>query len=235
MKNEFKNLSSLQRARQRNTAVMLCIVCSLLFMPAGCGSKSNIMNVDDDENQTPMTDENPLTEDELYDGSDFYYGDGGKEEYFKIRKDKIVIKTKSVEEAKALCKQDIFLRAYDVNGIWVLATIDPRQINLEDLLQMENIIGATYAFEYADGTLQYPKDKIYIKFIDEKSPDEVFAAIGLTENVVAIELFNEYSTGYLVTFDVNLGDILQLSRTLFESGLCKSASPSFILEIKSHI
>lgn len=239
MINKLKNSSALQRARQMSAAAMLCVLCVLLFMPAGCGSKPNIMD-SDDENQMPEVDEsqipnvydNPLTEDELYGGDDFYYRDDGEKEYFKIRKDRVIIKTISAEKAKALCRQNIFLSAYDMSYIWVLATIDPRQIILEDLLQMEDVIDATYGLEYRDGTLQYPKDQIYIIPKNGLSVENVLEKNGLSENIVEIEEPWSYSEIYKVTLNVRLADILQVCRTLFESELCEAAGPSCIRVMK---
>jgi len=233
MINKLKILSALQWARQRGTVVILCMVCSLLFMPAGCGSKSSIFDGDEgvDENQTPLEDENSLTEDELYDGTDFFYTNAGNKEYFKIRKDKVIIKTKSAEDAKVLCQQNIFRLAECVSGIWVLATIDPRQIKLDDLLQREDIIDATYGLEYREGTLQYPKDQIFIKPKDGQAVENILEKNGLRGNVVEIELFNPLSELYIVTLNVKLADILQVCRIMYESNLC-FADPSFFLHIK---
>ena len=50
MINKLKILSALQWARQRGTVVILCLVCALLFMPVGCGTKASINDGDDENN-----------------------------------------------------------------------------------------------------------------------------------------------------------------------------------------
>jgi hypothetical protein len=162
--------------------------------------------------------------------TDFFYTDAGEKEFFKVRKDKLVLKCQSADDAKALCKESVFLSAYDVNYVWVIGTINPQKTTLDDLLKIPQVVDATYGLEYKDGTLHYPTDKIYVKFKDGKSPEGVIAESDLAENVVTIELVDEFHQGYLITLNAPLGNILQICRNLFESGLCNSASPSFIRE-----
>ena len=45
MINKLKNSSALQRARQMSAAAMLCIVCLLFFMPAGCGKEDDLISL----------------------------------------------------------------------------------------------------------------------------------------------------------------------------------------------
>jgi subtilisin family serine protease len=165
----------------------------------------------------------------------FYAGEGGKVP-LNIREDRVIIKTNSEAEAIELSKQKIFLSdrpAYDVAYVWVLASIDPAETNLEDLLKLPGVVDVTYGLEYEDGTLQYPTDKIYVKF-KELSPEEALEKAGLTKNVVAVELYDADRKGYDVTLNVKLSDILRICRDLYESGLCEWAEPSFFREMKPH-
>jgi len=162
----------------------------------------------------------------------FYYGDNGKKESFKIRKDKAIIKTKSTTEAQALSKNAAFRSAYDVNYNWIIATIDTLQTKLNELNQRPDVVDATYALEYFDGTLQYLTDRIFVEYKEGISMEKLFDEIGLSKNVETIELFDSWSDIYLITLNVELGDILKICQNLFESGLCKSANPVFICETK---
>ncbi len=170
----------------------------------------------------------------LFAQSDFFYTEKGGKEYFKIRKDRVILKTKGVE-AKALSGQTtIFRSVRDVNYDMVIATIDTLQINLDGLRQKQGIIDVSYALEYADGTIQMPTNKIFVKFKEGQSPEKVFNYIGLNKNVESIELINENHEIHSIILNVKLGDILQICRNLFESGLCEFAEPSFIREMKPH-
>ena len=164
--------------------------------------------------------------------SEFFYTDKGEKEIFKVRTDKLILKAKSAEEAKALCKQEFFISAYDVCFDWVIASIDPQNTRLEYLLERQDIIDATYALEYADGTLQYPTDQIYVKLKEGQSMDRFLDNTDLRRNVEEVKLFNPYSELYSITLNVKLGDILKICRDLFESGSCESASPPFFREMK---
>lgn len=156
----------------------------------------------------------------LFAQSDFYYTDKGEKVSLKIRKDKVILKIKSAKEVKALTKQTAFLSAYDVSSDMVIATIDTLQIKThEDLLQRSDVIDATYALEYADGTLLYPTDRISVKFKEGQSVKKILNDTGLNTSVESIELFDPYSEIYIITLNVKSGDILRICRNLFETGL----------------
>ena len=210
MNSKLKNPSALQWAWQRCAAVMLCVLCTLLFLPAGCGTKSS---------------------EEMDSGADFFFNENGKVEYFKIRKDKVIIKTKSAEDAKVLISKDVFISAYNV-GFWVFSTIDPKKTNLNNLFNLTEVIDVTYGLECSDGTLQYPTEVISINIKKGISPEEIIIATCLTEIIESIEYFDPYNNNYHITFNVKLGDILLTSRTIYESKLCEAASPVFFREMK---
>ena len=204
------------------------IVCALFFTTLGCERQKTSSEVDDSSISSVVKEKGT-------DETDFYYTDKGETEFFNIRKDKVIIKTESAEDAKALCKHDVFLSAYDVAYIWVIATIDPSKTVLNDLLKMPGVFDATYGLEYTDGTMQYPTDLVSVNFKEGKLPEEVLNAIGLTENVESVEFIYPDFNGYNITLNVGLSDIMQICRDLYESGLCEAASPSFIREMKPHI
>ena len=164
--------------------------------------------------------------------TDFFYTDKGEKEYFTIRKDKVILKTKSEVEAKTLYEEDAFTSAYNV-GYWVIGTIDPKKTKLDDLLRNSDVISGTYGLEYGNGSLFYPTDEIAFKLKEGHTIEEILNAADITESVVTTELFNPLSVIYIITLDVALGDILQISRKMFETELCEFAAPPFIWELKS--
>jgi subtilisin family serine protease len=164
----------------------------------------------------------------------FFYTGKDEKACFNIQKDRVIIKTTSAEEAKRLCKQDVFLSdrpAYDIAYIWVLASIDPEKTNLDDLLKLPGVVDAAYGLEYEDGTLQYSTDKIYVNF-KGASPKDALAKVELTESIVTADLYDADRKGYNVTLDVKLSDVLQICRELYESDMCEWAEPSFFREMK---
>jgi len=170
---------------------------------------------------------------ELNEKTDFYYAigkEGYYEEHLTIRKDKVIVKCKSEDDAKALEKQIIFKNAYTV-GDCVIGAINPIRINLDVLLRNPKVLSATYGLEYVDGTLQYPTDRISVKFKEGQTPESALEAAGLTKNVEAIEMFNQWSDLYIITLNVKLGDILRTCRNLFKLGLCEVACPVYIREL----
>ncbi len=165
---------------------------------------------------------------------DFLYSEKGEKEYLKIRKDKMIIKTKSPEDAKALVKETVFYSAYDIYDNMVIATIDTLQTKLDGLNKKLDVFDVAYALEYKDGVLHYPSYRMFVKFKKGQSSAKVLDNIGLTKSIKAIELFNPYSEIYKITLDVKLEQIMQICRSLYESGCCVFAEPSFIREMKPY-
>jgi hypothetical protein len=165
--------------------------------------------------------------------TDFVYYDNGKKIYYTIRKDKVVIQCKSEAEAKAVCEKYIFVNIFHFASEWLLATINPLKVALNDLMRMQEVPSTTYGLEYTNETLHYPTDVIYVEFKEGLLPEEVLEVTRLSERVKEIKLVN-YSGGYRVTLNVPVGDIFQICRMLFESGLCIIAEPSFIRKLIPH-
>jgi subtilisin family serine protease len=169
----------------------------------------------------------------LFAQSDFYYTDKGEKETFKIRKDKVILKTRSADEAKALSKQSFFRSSYDAHD-WIIATIDTMQIKLDGLKQRADIVDVAYALEYNSDAFYYPTGRIAVKFKEGQSIEKFLNTFDLSKNIESIELFDNYSKVYVITLNVDLGDILHISRKMFEMGLFVFAAPSFMWEIKPH-
>jgi len=200
----------------------LYVVCLLFLGTAGCGEQDGL---------TTDIDGDPLNDSFLYTDKgepyDFYYGDGGKKEILYIRKDKVIIKTESADYAKSLCNQSVFLSAYDV-GFWVFATINPKITKLEDFWKMSDVINATYGLEQVKEIFQFPTGQLFVECKKGQTPESVLEANGLTESVETIELFDTWAELSIITLNVKLSNALQISRILFESGLCESANPNFM-------
>ena len=213
-------LAGLKKTLQK-VKVAILSVCVLFLMAVGCG-----FHADESSDENSSEYEEQVFMDKK---TDFYYNDKGEKEFFNIRKDKLILKCKSETQAKALIKDFFFLTAYDM-GVWVIATINPSIIKLHDVLQRPEVLTGTYGLEEA-GDFYYPTDRIAVKLKDGYTLEEVLDATGITENVVTTELFDSYSEVYLIYLNVELGDILRVSRMLYETGSCIIAAPSMTWEI----
>jgi len=206
-------------ARQRITVSTLCVVCTLFFMASGCAKQ------DSDSRDLDF----PL--------SDYYYTGQDEVISLTVSYDKVIIKAKSANDAKELCRQSIFSSAYQVGfdddaRFHVIATVNPSKTKLGDLLKRPEVVNAAYGLKSIDGSLHYPNDVIFVKFKEGQSPDKVFESAGLSKKVVSVELFDSFSVIYRVTLDIPFSDVLSTCRKIFESGLCEFAEPSFFLELK---
>ena len=169
--------------------------------------------------------DNPINED---DTTDFYYNILGEKVIFKIRKDKVAVLCKSLTDAAALYKNPVFISAICIGSVgqdYVIGTIDPEKTKLDYFLMMPEVVGATYGLQYNNDTsLYYPCNHICVKLKEGYSIKEALDKVGLTKSVIRI---NVSTTSYMINLDVKLGDILRISRMLFESGSCEYAEPGF--------
>ena len=191
------------------------IVLVLAVMAAGC-KKSEVVDV----SFLPQEGE-----------TDFFYNVDGNRDVLSIRKDKVIVKTKSEGEAKALSSQTVFLSAYNV-GFWVFGTIDPSKTNLDKLMELSVVVDATYGLVSEDGVLHYPSDKIFLKCKEGESPENILIINNLDKDVEAIKLFDQFSEIFEISLNVRLSDILMSCRLLHESKKCEFAEPSFFREMK---
>jgi hypothetical protein len=162
--------------------------------------------------------------------SDYYYNNNGEKMWLAVRKDFIIINCKSETDVIALCEKTPFLQVFpfEYTQEWFLARINPLQIKLDELLQNSEIVSAAYGLEYAElvyGGLRrvsFPVNSITIKHKEGLTPEHILEEIGLTGYVEEINTHNETST---IFFNIELSEILRISRELFESGLCVEAIP----------
>jgi len=153
----------------------------------------------------------------------------------KIRKDRVIVKTKSETDAEELCGNEVFLSAFNITGtVWVLASVDESKTSIDDLMKIPQVVDAAYGLEheYGNGNLQYVTDRILMQIEKGKSPEDALAHTGLTNDIKDIELFDPYNEIYLITLNVKLDKILQICKDLVESGLCIFAEPDFFREMK---
>jgi hypothetical protein len=158
----------------------------------------------------------------------FFYA-GSHREYFTHRKDRVIVKTASKDDAQALSERVTFRTGY---GVLSVIEIDSATMSLDDVQALPGVLDATYGLQYSDGTMQYVTDQIFVQPRTELSIQQVLKEVGLSENVATIKLFNEDRGTYLITLDVKLGTILRRCRQLYESGMCVYAEPNFIRETK---
>ena len=212
-KNFFANM-------HKCTVATLCILCAMFFMASGCGKFNS--SPEDGENE------------DLEAATDFYYYENGEKATFNVRSDRVILKCKYEDEAKALSEESFFTSAYIVEYVWVITTINPSKVKLDDLLKRPDVVSATCGLEYADGTMQFPTDRIYVKFKEGLSPENVLNDTGLVKYAESITLFNKNHNAYMITLNIGIGDILQMCRDLFESGLFKCVEPLCKLEMNFH-
>ena len=173
--------------------------------------------------------------DDPEENDNFFYSIQGEKVYLKVRKDKVIIKAESADEALKLQDNAVFLSAEAVPVYWVLATIDSLKTNLDDLLQITGVADAAYGMvypEYPEDGFAYPSDKIFVQ-CKGQSIEKIIKQAGLSNKVEDIELFSPYSEMYLITFkNVKLSEMLNTSKKLFKTGKCNFAAPSFFRQEK---
>jgi hypothetical protein len=166
--------------------------------------------------------------------TDYFYLDNGEKVNFKTRRDKVILKTQSATEVQSLSKQTGLSSVNQLIEGYVIATLDTLQTKKDDLKQKPGVIDVSYLLEYADGTLQTPSDKIFVKPKKGQTIEQFIKNAGLSKSRTGTELIIPEDEIYLVTLNVAIGDILPLTRKLYESKLCEFAEPCFFKLIKPH-
>ncbi|MDR0872624.1 MAG: S8 family serine peptidase [Prevotellaceae bacterium] len=168
----------------------------------------------------------------LFAQTDFFYQPNGEKELFKIRKDKILIKAKSEDYSKELLSRDVFISAFRLNRKDIVASIDTAKNTFEDLRKDPNIVDVAYGLEYADSTLYFPTKRIFIKSKEGLKIESVIEKTKLKEIIEKIELIDVANEIYLVNLKINIGEVLGLTRKLYESGLFEFVEPSLLSFVK---
>jgi hypothetical protein len=126
----------------------------------------------------------------LFAQSDFFYSSKGEKEWFKIRKDKVILKPESAIGAQRILLRRGINSAYSFGEDKIIAAIDTLKIEKDTLIQNEDVADVAYFLEYSDGTLQAPTDKIFVKPKSSQSLKMLFSKIGFSGNIVSTELIN---------------------------------------------
>ena len=165
--------------------------------------------------------------------ADYFYGNNEKKEWFAVRKDFVLMHCKSDADARALCEKFTWAVCLpEHNPVFVMARINPLQTKLDDLLQIPEVLSAAYGLERAElimgyRSVRFPMNSIEIKLKEDQTPEHILDEAGLTEYIEEITL--SYGLGdYLVILNIELSEILRISRDLVESGLCVRAVPRLI-------
>ena len=163
--------------------------------------------------------------------SDFIYTPEGEKLYFTVRKDKILITTNQEVDIASLSEEAAVLAASKINRHTAILTLNPVQTTAaEQIAQNSQVNDMTYMLENAEGDLQCPTNKIFVKCNSRYTIEQVIADI--EEQVLSVEMNYPESQIYTLTLNTNLDNVLSLANALFETGLCEFAEPSFMRQIK---
>ncbi|MDR1562578.1 MAG: S8 family serine peptidase [Dysgonamonadaceae bacterium] len=86
--------------------------------------------------------------------------------------------------------------------------------------------------EYSDGTLMSPTDKIFVKCGEGKTIEKVLEQAKVSHIVRSVSLFNKNHSIYQLTVRSDLYNVMDIAVTLYQSGLCEFAEPSFLRLLK---
>jgi subtilisin family serine protease len=170
----------------------------------------------------------------LFAQSEFYYAPDGGKEYFKIRKDKVILKLKSTAKTQKIAQQAGIASTYSLSENRIIATIDTLSIKIDTLKIDADIADVAYLLEYADGTLQAPTDKLFVKLKSAQPLDTLLNQVDFTKNIISTELINSQNNIYQINLNVEVGDVLSKARELFETDFFEFVEPSFLRQLQLH-
>jgi len=170
----------------------------------------------------------------LFAQTDFFYSPDGEKVVLKLKKDMALVKHRPETSIDTWLAQSNFTSSTIISNNLVIVSFDSMQMNLNNLKQNSNILDAVYALENAYGSKQIPTNVIIIKLKVGNLIEELFNSVGLIQYVEEVELFNIYENIYVATLNIPLGDVMLWSRSLFETGKCDFATPSFLRNLFSH-
>ncbi|WP_060831134.1 hypothetical protein [Tannerella forsythia] len=99
----------------------------------------------------------------LFAQSDFFYSKDGKKEVFKIRKDLVVIKTKSQDLQDRAIRQFKFESLDRLSDGWVKAKVDPNRFRDEELMRSDRVEDVYYMLEYNNAEQLALSNSIFVK------------------------------------------------------------------------
>lgn len=154
--------------------------------------------------------------------------------YYKVRNDLVSIKTKSSTMMRQIARQNIYKKIQSVNSMEMIAEIDSLSTNITLLKQNADILSIVQVLEFTDGTLQIPSNATFVKCKKLNTISEAIDKAGLKEFVRSWNIINKHQDIYIVRFNAKELDMMNVSRLLFETGLCEFAEPCFSRMLKLH-
>ena len=166
----------------------------------------------------------------LFAQSDFFYSKDGKKEVFKIRKDLVVIKTKSQDLQDLAIRQFKFESLDRLSDGWVKAKVDPNRFRDEELMRSDRVEDVYYMLEYNNTAQLALSNSIFVKPREGETIENVIRKSGLSGKIRKQELILPASGISLLTLDSKMKDILSVCRKVYETGTVDFVEPNFFRE-----
>ena len=166
----------------------------------------------------------------LFAQSDFFYSKDGKKEVFKIRKDLVVIKTKSQDLQDRAIRQFKFESLDRLSDGWVKAKVDPNRFRDEELMRSDRVEDVYYMLEYNNTAQLALSNSIFVKPREGETIENVIRKSGLSGKIRKNELILPASGISLLTLDCKMKDILSVCRKVYETGTVDFVEPNFYME-----
>ena len=160
----------------------------------------------------------------------FFYDKTGEKIIYSVRKDKVLLKYNSTNDARSLQSNVVAKELTLLPENRMIADVDTTQAQLRAIRETPGISDAGYMLQYreGDGQLIYPTEKLFICHKEGESIDRILEIAGLSEKVLSIERFTEYSPLYIVQLDEPIENMMDIGNRTYETGLCEFAVPSFM-------
>ena len=166
----------------------------------------------------------------LFAQSDFFYSKDGKKEVFKIRKDLVVIKTKSQDLQDRAIRQFKFESLDRLSDGWVKAKVDPNRFRDEELMRSDRVEDVYYMLEYNNTAQLALSNSIFVKPREGETIENVIRKSGLSGKIRKNELILPASGISLLTLDSKMKDMLSVCRKVYETGTVDFVEPNFYME-----
>ncbi|OLQ20650.1 hypothetical protein BGK60_06835 [Tannerella forsythia] len=167
----------------------------------------------------------------LFAQSDFFYSKDGKKEVFKIRKDLVVIKTKSQDLQDRAIRQFKFESLDRLSDGWVKAKVDPNRFQDEELMRSDRVEDVYYMLEYNNTAQLALSNSIFVKPREGETIENVIRKSGLSGKIRKNELILPASGISLLTLDCKMKDMLSVCRKVYETGTVDFVEPNFFREV----
>ena len=167
----------------------------------------------------------------LFAQSDFFYSKDGKKEVFKIRKDLVVIKTKSQDLQDRAIRQFKFESLDRLSDGWVKAKVDPNRFRDEELMRSDRVEDVYYMLEYNNAEQLALSNSIFVKPCEGETIENVIRKSGLSGKIRKQELILPASGISLLTLDSKMKDMLSVCRKVYETGTVDFVEPNFFREV----